>query len=82
MAPSLDVMQDMAVVEVTKLGKEAATKKMEEWGQPKYKITQLVFCTTSVVDMPSADYQLTKLLGLSLSVKRAHDVMQVAWCSA
>jgi chalcone synthase len=39
-------------------------------GQPKSKITHLVFCTTSGVDMPGADYQLTKLLGLRSSVKR------------
>ncbi|XP_044499641.1 chalcone synthase 1-like [Mangifera indica] len=70
MAPSLDARQDMVVVEVPKLGKEAAAKAIKEWGQPKSKITHLVFCTTSGVDMPGADYQLTKLLGLRLSVKR------------
>ncbi|KAG4999872.1 hypothetical protein JHK87_020944 [Glycine soja] len=35
MAPSLDARQDMVVVEVPKLGKEAATKAIKEWGQPK-----------------------------------------------
>ncbi|GAB2221780.1 hypothetical protein Droror1_Dr00012968 [Drosera rotundifolia] len=70
MAPSLDARQDMVVVEVPKLGKEAATRAIKEWGQPKSKITHLVFCTTSGVDMPGADYQLTKLLGLRPSVKR------------
>uniref|UniRef100_A0A7N0VL69 Chalcone synthase n=1 Tax=Kalanchoe fedtschenkoi TaxID=63787 RepID=A0A7N0VL69_KALFE len=70
MAPSLDARQDMAVAEVPKLGKEAAAKAIKEWGQPKSKITHLVFCTTSGVDMPGADYQLTKLLGLRPSVKR------------
>ncbi|XP_057489808.1 chalcone synthase 1-like [Actinidia eriantha] len=70
MAPSLDARQDMVVVEVPKLGKEAAQKAIKEWGQPKSKITHLVFCTTSGVDMPGADYQLTKLLGLRPSVKR------------
>lgn len=70
MAPSLDARQDMVVVEVPKLGKEAATKAIKEWGQPKSKVTHLVFCTTSGVDMPGADYQLTKLLGLRPSVKR------------
>ncbi|KAK9120258.1 hypothetical protein Scep_018351 [Stephania cephalantha] len=69
-APSLDARQDMVVVEVPKLGKEAATKAIKEWGHPKSKITHLVFCTTSGVDMPGADYQLTKLLGLRSSVKR------------
>nr|BAM28982.1 chalcone synthase C [Lilium hybrid division I] len=70
MAPSLDARQDMVVVEVPKLGKEAAVKAIKEWGQPKSKITHLVFCTTSGVDMPGADYQLTKLLGLRPSVNR------------
>ncbi|KAK2990952.1 hypothetical protein RJ640_013979 [Escallonia rubra] len=32
--------------------------------------SHLVFCTSSGVDMPGADYQLTKLLGLRPSVKR------------
>ncbi|KAM7466137.1 hypothetical protein LguiB_013699 [Lonicera macranthoides] len=70
MAPSLDARQDIVVVEVPKLGKEAATRAIKEWGQPKSKITHLVFCTTSGIDMPGADFQLTKLLGLSPSVKR------------
>ncbi|CAI0555806.1 unnamed protein product [Linum tenue] len=70
MAPSLDARQDIVVVEVPKLGKEAASKAIKEWGQSKSKITHLVFCTTSGVDMPGADYQLTKLLGLRPSVKR------------
>ncbi|KAH9650108.1 Chalcone synthase [Citrus sinensis] len=70
MAPSLDTRQDMVVVEVPRLGKEAATEAIKEWGQPKSKITHLVFCTTSGVDMPGADYRLTKLLGLRPSVKR------------
>ncbi|XP_074583163.1 chalcone synthase 2 [Curcuma longa] len=70
MEPSLDERQDMVVVEVPKLGKEAAAKAIKEWGQPKSKITHLVFCTTSGVDMPGADYQITKLLGLRPSVNR------------
>ncbi|URE09746.1 hypothetical protein MUK42_23426 [Musa troglodytarum] len=70
MAPSLDARQDIVVVEIPKLGKEAAVKAIKEWGQPKSKITHLVFCTTSGVDMPGADYQLTKLLGLRPSVNR------------
>ncbi|CAN0862512.1 Chalcone synthase 5 [Linum grandiflorum] len=40
-APSLDIRQDMMVVEVPKLGKEAATKAIKEWGQPKSKITHV-----------------------------------------
>ncbi|XP_078155845.1 chalcone synthase 2-like [Carex rostrata] len=70
MEPSLDARQDMVVVEVPRLGKEAAVKAIKEWGQPKSKITHLIFCTTSGVDMPGADYQVTKLLGLRPSVNR------------
>ncbi|PHU18276.1 Chalcone synthase 2 [Capsicum chinense] len=70
MAPSLDARQDIVVVEIPKLGKEATQKAIEEWGQPKSKITHLVFCTTSGVDMPGADYKLTNLLGLQPSIKR------------
>nr|ADO85332.1 chalcone synthase [Boesenbergia rotunda] len=70
MEPSLDERQDIVVVEVPKLGKEAAAKAIKEWGQPKSKITHLIVCTTSGVDMPGADYQITKLLGLRPSVNR------------
>ncbi|KAK4270141.1 hypothetical protein QN277_023220 [Acacia crassicarpa] len=69
-APSLDVHQDITVVEVPKLGKEAADKAIKEWGQPKSKITHLVFYTSCSVDMLDADFQLTKLLGLQPSIKR------------
>ncbi|KAK8473153.1 hypothetical protein PHAVU_001G067950 [Phaseolus vulgaris] len=69
-APSLNARQDLVVMEVARLGKEAATKAIEEWGEPKSKVTHLIFCTTSGNDMPGADYQLTKLLGLNLNVKR------------
>ncbi|XP_078155855.1 chalcone synthase 2-like [Carex rostrata] len=70
MAPSLDARQDIVVREVPRLGKEAAVKAIKEWGQSKSKITHLIFCTTSGVDMPGADYQVTKLLGLRPSVNR------------
>ncbi|XVE61210.1 hypothetical protein DITRI_Ditri06bG0021100 [Diplodiscus trichospermus] len=70
MAPSLDARQKLTVKEVPKLGKEAAAKAINEWGQPISRITHLIFCTSSSVDMPGADYQLTKLLALSPSVKR------------
>ncbi|KAJ6705027.1 HYDROXYMETHYLGLUTARYL-COA SYNTHASE [Salix purpurea] len=50
--------------------KRQLPRPSKEWGQPKSKVTHLVFCTTSGVDMPGADYQLTKLLGLRPSVKR------------
>nr|Q9ZU06.1 RecName: Full=Chalcone synthase; AltName: Full=Naregenin-chalcone synthase [Persea americana]AAC98143.1 chalcone synthase [Persea americana] len=66
----LKARQDMVVVEVPKLGKEVQPKAIKGMGQPKSKINPLVFCTTSGVDMPGADYQLTKVFGLPPSVKR------------
>lgn len=79
-APSLNVRQDLLAMAVPKLGKEAATKAIEEWGLPRSNITHLIFCTTSGVDMPGADYQLVKLLGLSPMVKRL--MMYQQGCSA
>ncbi|KAK4425337.1 Chalcone synthase [Sesamum alatum] len=70
MEPSLNARQDIVVVEVPKLGKEAAQKAITEWGEPKSKITHLIFCTNSGVDCPGADYRLISLLGLHPSVKR------------
>lgn len=67
---SLNARLDMVVSEVPKLGKEAAIKAIKEWGEPKSKITHLIMCTTSGVDIPGADYQLTKLLELRPSVCR------------
>jgi chalcone synthase len=56
--------------QLPKLVKEAAIKSMTEWGQPKSKITYLIFCTTNGVGMPCANYQVIKLLGLRPSVNR------------
>ncbi|WKA06883.1 hypothetical protein VitviT2T_024762 [Vitis vinifera] len=67
---SLDARQDIANVEVPKLGKIAAVNAIGEWGQPKSRITHLVFCTTTSLHMPGADYQLAKILGLEPKVKR------------
>ncbi|XP_009787517.1 chalcone synthase G [Nicotiana tabacum] len=69
-APSFNARQEIAIVEVPKLGQKAAEKAIKEWGQSKSKITHLIFCTTSGVDTPGADYQLTKLLELDPLVKR------------
>ncbi|KAF5780345.1 putative chalcone synthase [Helianthus annuus] len=70
MSPSLNTRQDLLITAIPKLGKEAATKAIEEWGVSKSKITHLIFSTTSGIDMPGADFQLTKLLGLSPLVNR------------
>ncbi|TYI28696.1 hypothetical protein ES332_A05G262100v1 [Gossypium tomentosum] len=69
-APSSDVHQDILVKEVPKLGMEAALKAIKEWGQPFSKITYLIFCTSSGIDMPSADHKLAKLIGLKPSIQR------------
>nr|BAX02593.1 chalcone synthase-like [Dahlia pinnata] len=79
-SPSFNTRQELLINEVPKLGKEAATKAIEEWGLPKSKITHLIFCTTSGIDIPGADYQLTKLLGLSPWVNRL--MMYQQGCSA
>ncbi|GAU46457.1 hypothetical protein TSUD_402240 [Trifolium subterraneum] len=68
--PSLDARQDMLVEEVPKLGEKAASKAIKEWGRSKSEITHLIFCSTSGVDMPGADYQLIKLLNLNPTTKR------------
>ena len=52
--PSLDARKDVKIMETTKLGAEAARKAIEEWGQPKSKITHLIFHASSGVDMPGA----------------------------
>ncbi|KAK6289773.1 hypothetical protein POUND7_001314 [Theobroma cacao] len=69
-SPSLDIRQQILAAEVPKLAMEAASKAIQEWGQPKSQITHLIFSAVSGVDMPGADYRLTKLLGLPSSVKR------------
>ncbi|GAB4856869.1 Chitin synthase, class 1 [Ancistrocladus abbreviatus] len=67
---SLNARQEMVIAETPRLGQEAAVKAIEEWGQPKYRITHLIFCSTAGVDMPGCDYQLTKMLGLNPTINR------------
>ncbi|KAJ0962828.1 hypothetical protein J5N97_027950 [Dioscorea zingiberensis] len=68
--PSLNTRHDIMVEEVPKLGAKATIKALEEWGRPRSEITHLIFCTTGGVDLPGADYQVIKLLGLSPYTKR------------
>lgn len=70
MEPSLTDRRQIDTVEIPKLAKEACLRAIQEWGQPKSEITHLIFATTGSTDMPGADYQLTKILQLSPSVKR------------
>lgn len=67
---SLNVRQDIIANSIPRLGAEAASRAIEEWGQPKSKITHLVFCTTVTPEMPGPDCKLIKLLGLEPTVKR------------
>ncbi|GAB4826078.1 Chitin synthase, class 2 [Ancistrocladus abbreviatus] len=67
---SLNARQQMVIEETPRLGKEAALKALKEWGQPKSRLTHLIFCSTAGVDMPGCDYQLTKMLGLNPSINR------------
>lgn len=69
-APSLNARRDILVEEIPKLGAKAATKAIEEWGQPKSDITHVVFVNTGGSDLPGPDLCLTKILGLRPSVKR------------
>ncbi|KAM0944275.1 putative chalcone synthase [Dioscorea sansibarensis] len=69
-APSTDVRQEITVPAVPELGSMAAVKALEEWGRPRSEITHLVFCAMTGADMPGADYQLLKLLGLSHTINR------------
>uniref|UniRef100_A0ACD5WKK6 Uncharacterized protein n=1 Tax=Avena sativa TaxID=4498 RepID=A0ACD5WKK6_AVESA len=76
MAPSFDARRGILVDEIPKLAKTAAERAIKEWGQPMSKISHLVFCTTIATGMPSADYRLVKMLGLSPSVRRVMLYMQ------
>ncbi|CAM6016696.1 unnamed protein product [Sphagnum balticum] len=70
MAPSVETRINMSVVEIPKLGQEAALKAIKTWGRPVSDITHLVFGTTSSIDMPGADLVLSKLLGLKPTIRR------------
>ncbi|KAI4331954.1 hypothetical protein L6164_016898 [Bauhinia variegata] len=70
MESSLDTRISLMNAEIPKLGEKAASLAIKEWGQPKSEITHLIFCTTSYLDIPGADYQLVKLLGLNPSINR------------
>eukprot|EP00268_Persea_americana_P060768 TRINITY_DN7614_c0_g1_i1.p1 TRINITY_DN7614_c0_g1~~TRINITY_DN7614_c0_g1_i1.p1 ORF type:complete len:391 (+),score=59.33 TRINITY_DN7614_c0_g1_i1:313-1485(+) len=70
MAPSFDTRQEMLAMEVPKLGMEAASKAINEWARPKSSITHLIFCTSSAISIPGADYHLTTLLHLNPSIQR------------
>eukprot|EP00253_Pinus_taeda_P018692 PITA_18692 len=68
--PSLDARQAMLAMEVPRLEKEAFEKAIQEWGQSKSRITHLIFCSKTNLDLPGADFEVAKLLGLHPNVKR------------
>lgn len=68
--PSFDARQAILLTEVPKLSKDATLEAVKEWGQPISNIAHLIFCTLSGIDMPAADHQLAKLIGLKPSVQR------------
>ncbi|XP_030534288.1 chalcone synthase-like [Rhodamnia argentea] len=69
-AASLNLCQDLAIKVHPELAMEAATKAIDEWGQPKSAITHVIMCSSSGVDMPGSDAKLVQLLSLSPSVNR------------
>ncbi|XP_020591420.1 bibenzyl synthase-like [Phalaenopsis equestris] len=70
MEPSLNTRQEIVCSEIPKLGAEAARNAIREWGQPERSITHLIFCTTSGMNLPGADFEAAQILGLNHSVER------------
>jgi chalcone synthase len=68
---SLDARNDILLAAVPELGKQAADKALQQWGQCRSKITHLIFHTcTGCVELPGPDSLLVKILGLSPTVNR------------
>ncbi|XP_062225319.1 bisdemethoxycurcumin synthase-like [Phragmites australis] len=68
--PSLDARIDIVATAVPKLAETAAVKAITEWGRPATDITHLIFSTYSGCRAPSADLELSSLLGLRPTVCR------------
>ncbi|KAL2920886.1 Chalcone synthase 2 [Bienertia sinuspersici] len=66
-APSLDARYNLTIDYVPKLACEAALKAIQDWGQPKSKITHFLFCTTLGLSQPGLDQELVTTLGLDVS---------------
>ncbi|CAJ1974291.1 unnamed protein product [Sphenostylis stenocarpa] len=67
----LETRQKLPTEEVIKLGKEAASRAIKEWGQPSSQITHLIFYTSSCFGtVPGPDHHLCKLLQLNSTVNR------------
>ncbi|KAJ4794596.1 Stilbene synthase [Rhynchospora pubera] len=69
--PTLDIRNRLLAPGVDDLAKKAAEEALKEWGQPRSRITHLIFHTaSSCVDLPGPDYRLMNLLGLEPTVSR------------
>ncbi|XP_072150962.1 chalcone synthase 1A [Setaria viridis] len=69
--PSLDKRKDIISAKIPELGAAAAAAALKEWGRPVEDITHLIVgCNSGGSDQPGADYQVARLLGLSLSASR------------
>lgn len=67
----LETRQNVPTEQVIKLGMEAASKAIKEWGEPLSEITHLIFYTTSCFgSVPGPDHYLSKQLGLRSTVNR------------
>ncbi|KAH9530593.1 hypothetical protein CY35_20G011000 [Sphagnum magellanicum] len=69
-APSVGERLRISGDAVTKLGMEAATEAIREWGRLVSDITHLVYVSSSEVRLPGGDLHLAKLLGLRQDVNR------------
>uniref|UniRef100_A0A0E0JKV7 Chalcone synthase n=1 Tax=Oryza punctata TaxID=4537 RepID=A0A0E0JKV7_ORYPU len=70
-SPSLTLRQELADHGVPRLGAEAASNAIADWGKQVSDITHLIFATSASGCLPGADWELVNLLGLPLSTKRA-----------
>ncbi|XP_028554081.1 bibenzyl synthase-like [Dendrobium catenatum] len=70
MENSINARLEIYTKEIQKLAIEAATKAIQEWGQPKSCITHLIFSTLSDTSLPSRDYHLIQILGLNPNIER------------
>ncbi|KAI0492286.1 hypothetical protein KFK09_026556 [Dendrobium nobile] len=70
MENSINARLEIHTKEIQKLAVEAATKAIEEWGQPKSCITHLIFSTLSDTSLPGGDYHLIQILGLNPNIEQ------------
>ncbi|KAH0449603.1 hypothetical protein IEQ34_020295 [Dendrobium chrysotoxum] len=64
------MMYEISAKEIPKLAAEAATKAIQEWGQPRSCITHLIFSTMSDTGIARGDNHLPQMLGLNPNNER------------